>query len=424
MKQNLFPALTLAVTQIFLGGIYVMLLVEFREPVRTWRLRWLLLVGGIVAANVAWVALGHFDFYARFGVLILVVPYALATVWCSKYRGFRTVFSVGNGAYVGCICGVNGYVAQALVPDVVWLPLAVRVASLILLYFVLKKFAQTCRKMLRQLDCGWVILSLIPITTSLLMLYTNYVYFRQDPLPAAIVLYGLIVVCACSYYLMYLFFGRVQKEDEARRNAQLSALQLSALRSRIDAIQTVEEAIRIERHDLRHRFRAVAELVAQGKDQEALAFIGAAQTQLEERKPVRWCRPPVLDAVFSSYFSQAQRKGIRVDARIALADELPVDEADLAIVFSNALENAIYACMRLPEGRREIRCRVISHPGLMFEVSNPYAGAVRFDERGLPVSSRQGHGTGSHSIAAFCEKHGAFCQYTARDGVFSLRVVL
>ena len=424
MSPDLLQALTLAVTQIFLGGIYVVLLVEFRQPVRIWRLRWLALVSGIVAANVAWVALGHFDFYARFGVLILVTPYTLATVWCSKYRGFRTVFSVANGAYVGCVCGVNGYVAQALVPDAAWVSLAVRVVSLALLYFVLKKFARTCRKMLRQLDYGWVILSLIPITTSLLMLYTNYVYFRQDPLPAAIVLYGLIVLCACAYYLMYLFFERVQKEDEARRDAQMSALQLSALRSRMEAIQSVEETMRVERHDLRHRFRTIAELVAQGKTQDALAFIGVAQTQLEEQKLVHWCRPPVLDAVFSFYFSQAQRKGVRIDAHIALADKLPVDEAELAVVFSNALENAIHACMRLPEEGREIRCRAISHPDLMLEISNPYAGAVQFDEKGLPASSRKGHGIGSRSIAAFCEKYGASYRYAAEGGRFSLRVIL
>ena len=423
MNLDLYQALTLAVTQIFLG-IYVILLVEFRQPVRIWRLCWLVLAGGIVAANVVWVALDHFEFYARFGVLTLVTPYMLATVWCSRYRGFRTVFSVANGAYVGCICGVNGYVAQALAPDVAGLSLAVRVVSLILLYFVLKKFARTCRKMLCQLDYGWVILSLIPIITSLLALYTNYVYFRQDPMPAAIVLYGLLAVCACAYYLMYLFFERVQKEDEARRNAQLSALQLSALQSRMEAIQTVEESIRIERHDLRHRFRAIAELVAQGKTQEALAFIGAAQTQLEERKPVHWCRPPVLDAVFSSYFGQAQRKGIRLDAHIALTDQLTVEEAELAIVFSNALENAIQACMLLPEERREIRCKVVSHPSIMFEFSNPYTGTIQFDEDGLPVSSRQGHGIGSHSIAAFSQKHGASYRYTAGDGYFTLQVIL
>ena len=226
------------------------------------------------------------------------------------------------------------------------------------------------------------------------------------------------------YCVLLLLFTSVRRETEARHHAQLTELSLSALRSRMEAVQTVEEAVRIERHDLRHRFRAIAELVSQGETQEALAFIGAARAQLEERKPVHWCRPPVLDAVFSTYFAQAQRKDIQVDARIALAEPLPVAEAELAIVFSNALENAIHACMRLPEERRALRCRAISHPSLMFECSNPYAGEVRFDGDGLPVSPRPGHGIGSHSIAAFCEKHGASYQYTAENGRFTLRVIL
>ena len=59
-----------------------------------------------------------------------------------------------------------------------------------------------------------------------------------------------------------------------------------------------EEAIRVERHDLRHRLQTVAGLVEQGRGQEALDFIGAAQRRLDEVQPVQWCRPPVLDAVF------------------------------------------------------------------------------------------------------------------------------
>ena len=46
----------------------------------------------------------------------------------------------------------------------------------------------------------------------------------------------------------------------------------------------------------------------------------------------------------------------------------------------------------------------------MFAFFNSCSGAVHFDEQGLPVPSRQGHGIGSHSIAAFCKKHGASYQ--------------
>ena len=75
-------------------------------------------------------------------------------------------------------------------------------------------------------------------------------------------------------------------------------------------------------------------------------------------------------------------------------------------------------------GAGEVVTAVLLVPGLMFEISNHYTGTIRFDEAGLPVTARQGHGLGSHSIAAFCEKYGASYRYTAEDGSFSLRVIL
>ena len=423
MELDWYHALTVALTQIFLGG-YVMLLVEFRQPVKVWRTRWLILAGGIVTLHVVFIALGQFHFYARMGVVTLVVPYTLATIWCARYRGARTVFSVANGFYVGCICGVNGYVAQVLFPEIMLLPMIVRIISLVLLYFFLKRFGQTCRQMLCQLDHGWTILCLIPITTGILTLYTNRVYFQTDPFPAAVILYGLLTLCGCAYYLMYLFFERVQRETAARYNAQLSALQLSALQSRMEAVRAAEDAIRTERHDLRHRLHAVTELIGRGDQKTAMDFLNAAQKRLDDHKEIRWCRPPILDAVLSSYFYQAQNQSILVEANVSLPDTLPVDEGEFAIVLANVLENAIHANLDLPIEQREIFCKMVGFPGVMLEVSNPCSETVIFDEEGLPISRREGHGLGMQSISAFCRKNGAVCQIEAEGGQFRLRLVL
>ena len=132
----------------------------------------------------------------------------------------------------------------------------------------------------------------------------------------------------------------------------------------------------------------------------------------------------MLDAVFSSYFNQARQRGVRVEAEIALPDGLPMDEGELAIVFANALENAVNACMALPAEQRVLRCKVICIPKLMFEIANPCAHPVCLDENGLPVSGQKGHGIGTRSIAAFCRKYGALYQYEQTDGWFSLRVIL
>ena len=164
--------------------------------------------------------------------------------------------------------------------------------------------------------------------------------------------------------------------------------------------------------------------MARGDRETALDFLDAAQQRLDDHKAIQWCRPPVLDAVFASYFDQARRQGIRVDAKLSLPDTLPVNEGELAIALANALENAIHANLKLPQDQRELRCKLVARPGIMLELANPCNGDVVFGPDGLPVARREGHGLGCQSISAFCRKHGAVCQFTLTDGWFRLRLIL
>ena len=84
-------------------------------------------------------------------------------------------------------------------------------------------------------------LCIIPFSTFITMLYT--INHSENSVTIMVLFYGLLTVCGCSYYLMYLFFEWVQKENSARYEAQLSAFQLSALQSRMEAVKAAENAI-------------------------------------------------------------------------------------------------------------------------------------------------------------------------------------
>ena len=364
------------------------------------------------------------EMVVRFYSLIVHLPAFLIAALLSRYRGWRLLYQFLS-AVLFCfliqhISGILYYITGQR-EWLLWLSLLL--LTPVVLWLLHKYLCPLVFQVLEELKRGWALicLSLMAYTLIVLFVFPGYVGIHAVTTVVK-PLFSLLMVG--FYCVLVLLFTSVKRETELRYHAQLTELSFSALQSRMESVQAVEEAIRIQRHDLRHRFQTIGELVTQGKTQEALAFIGAAQTRLEEQKPIHWCRPPVLDAVFSSYFSQAQGKDIQVDAQIALGDTLPVEEAELAIVLSNALENAIHACMLLPEKRRELHCKVISHPSLMFEFSNPYTGIIQFDEEGLPVSTQKGHGIGSRSIAAFCKRYGAFYQYTAENECFTLRVIL
>lgn len=425
MKLDFYHTFYIGISQAFLGS-FVFLLIDFRKPVAKWRTRWIVTAVLIVGTNlIALLFLNFWNIYYRVGFFTVTFPYILVTLWCSQYRDFRAAFSIITGLFVGCIGTANEMLATLLLQHskyCEYYSFAVRAISFFLMFFILRRFSVTYRQMLHQLNRSWGILCLIPFSAFITMLYA--VSKSANSVEVLVLFYGLMVACSSAYYLMYLFFDRVQKENSARYEAQLSTLQVSALRSRMDAVKAAENVIRTERHDLRHRLQAVTELVSRGDRETALEFLDAAQKRLDEQKEIRWCRPPVLDAVFSSYFEQAKNKGIRVEATISLPDELPVDEGELAIVLANVLENAIHANLELPREQREIRCTMVGNPSVMLEISNPCIGNISFDSSGLPVAQREGHGLGVQSISAFCKKNGAVCQFDLTDGWFRFRLVL
>ena len=245
-----------------------------------------------------------------------------------------------------------------------------------------------------------------------------------DSMPQRVYGYMVVVPLILVYIAVFKSLYGQYKAQMERQNITLLTMQISALKEKLQKVKEVEESIRIQRHDLRHQLQAVTELVRRGDRDTALASLDAAQKRLDEHQDIRWCHPPVLDAVFSSYFHQAEKHGILVQATVSLPDALPVDEGELAIVLANALENAIQANLKLPQEQRKITCTLIGAPSIMLEITNPYAGAVAFDSSGLPIAQKEGHGMGTLSISAFCRKNGAVCQYEAKAGLFSFRMIL
>ena len=113
-----------------------------------------------------------------------------------------------------------------------------------------------------------------------------------------------------------------------------------------------------------------------------------------------------------------------MDLHLAIPEILPVDSAELSICFANALENAIKACEELPRNERKIILRCIHKPAFMFEIENPYKGRITFGRNGLPIPTKTGHGLGTRSIMAFCEKHNAFYDFSAEGGWFRVMITL
>lgn len=411
----------------YLTVLYMIMAFLFMDS-RYSRRRTLFIVSGVTLLLMAAVAALHraVDMDAAFWIFAITIhiPLILLLFTLSRFRGWRLIFQqLSVVLFCTLIHHISGMIYYLSGSRFWVLVLSCVVLSTGVIWFLVRFLRPLFFQILLELHRGWWLICLVMATYYIIAVYLipGYVGFE---LSSSIIKPAIALLMLGGYSILMFLFTSIKNEMDARHNAQLSALQLSALQSRMEAVQAAENVIRTERHDLRHRLQAVAELIARGNREEALAFLDVATKRLDAQKEVRWCHPPVLDAVFSSYFDQANNEGIHVTAKISLPDTLTVDEGALAIVVANALENAIHANLKLPQKQREICCKMVGSPGIMLEISNPCNEDVTFDAEGLPVAHREGHGLGVQSISAFCQKNKAVYQFDLDDGWFRLRLVL
>lgn len=401
-------------------------LTEFRFG--RWKLLCIMAVYSVwvIGSSLLLLLLGGELLLLRLFFITISVPATFLTYWAANDAPAQAVFNYMTQILVSVLsASMIRWLTESLGLSRIVNILLMCAFYLTTIYLEWRFLRQPFRMLIQVMPTRWGVLTLIPcVFCGYLILVSAWPGSYLENEAQRVYVYTAVIPLAFVYIAVFkslLAQYRIQME---RQSTALLTVQISALKEKVQRVKEVEEGIRIQRHDLRHQLQTVMELVSHGDGETALEFLDAAQKRLDEQKEIRWCRPPVLDAVLSSYFGQAKNHGISVEAKISLPDALPVDEGELAIVLANALENAIHANLKLPEEQRQIRCKIVGNPSIMLELSNPCTEEIPFDSNGLPVAQREGHGLGVQSISAFCRKNGAVCQFDLTDGWFRLRVVL
>ncbi|MEG1913380.1 MAG: GHKL domain-containing protein, partial [Cloacibacillus sp.] len=156
-------------------------------------------------------------------------------------------------------------------------------------------------------------------------------------------------------------------------------------------------------------------------------YIGGIIKETEVGNIKRWCANYTLNAILSIYAERAEKLGIKVEVEASVPAELKIDEMELASIYANTIENAAEGCAAVAAGtNRWIKIFTAYEGGrLILQVRNSCApNTVKFDEMGMPISSKVGGGTGTRSIRYVVEKHGGTWFFEEKEGVFSTSVVI
>lgn len=377
----------------------------------------------LIAVNLLLFTLLEPSGYGTLMLQSISLPSMIVFWFLSKYRDGRFFFTfclvdtlVLEIVYVSSI--INSYTT----PDTF---IVMFVLCLVLLplhaWLVITKFRTMYLEVQQQIKTGWTTSGIVGIlfylAVTLLMTYPTEISKRPGDLPALCL---LLVLMPVIYTHIIITLRRQQQLHESTERENILKLQVSNMTDRVEELNAADSKFRMERHNFRHKLKTIASLVETKQYDELSALLEEYSESIKEMQVKRYCKSPVIDAVLSTYLQRAENRQIKVTSGFAFPDPIPCSETELATVLANALENAIHACEKLEPEKRQLTVKVLDHPRFIIQIANSFDGKVEFNEKEIPITRKDGHGFGTRSIAAFCEKNKVFYRFKADKETFTL----
>lgn len=179
------------------------------------------------------------------------------------------------------------------------------------------------------------------------------------------------------------------------------------------------------RHDWKNHMLLLQGLLDSGKYEKAAAYVQTLTEESASSGKRVLTGNEVVDIVLSAKMERIEAEGIRLTCGGGLEPLSFMEDADLCVLFSNLIDNAIEANARCA-GERFLTLRASHRPALFLaELSNAMDGALLRRE-GRILSSKEdpgAHGIGSQNISAVVRKYGGESSIRAEGGTFTFQMV-
>lgn len=274
----------------------------------------------------------------------------------------------------------------------------------------------------RQLfgDKIWILLdavclaSLVSITTCILLAPKET--YKMWPAAFACFATNLGCIALAKYFITSI------RQNMERKNLILQ-------KSYYEKLEQNQAEIRRFRHDMNNHLSTVRSLFDSGNLKDAGDYLRELETQMTVHTRV-FCKNSIVNAVLNAKYNLAQEQGIDSFFHIDLDRLAGMDSVSLCSLFSNTLDNAIEASLRIPdpkERRMSVKARVTENGYFTCEVTNAKKNRILLDEKGR-IQSDKGdltvHGFGLSNVREIVEKYDGTMDISYTEDIFTITILI
>lgn len=367
-------------------------------------------------------------------VAILVIL-AIELSWfliCSNDHFFVSLFSF--------LTFVNIYVSISYISDSLAMHLdgsafiieriVIRLIIYIVILPLLFKFVRPrFRRLVDALDKEWRAAALVPLMfliMQIMVLYypAPYWYWNNDNWYRFIIITVYLLFLAV-YYLLYIQANAIVEKYVLEKRHLLMAQQEKLWESELARQKATAALVFQQRHDMHHHNAVIMGMLQSGDADELKTYMKSFDAALDAHNANTFCSNPIANSIFNVYARRAKAEGIKTTFRVSIPESIGIDNIDLTCVLGNVLENALEGCLRVQaKDEKEIMITVkFIDNRLRLQVENTCLAGIVFDGE-MPITQKQGGGTGTKSILYTAERYDGTAGFSASDGKFITQIVL
>lgn len=245
--------------------------------------------------------------------------------------------------------------------------------------------------------------------------------YRELDFVVSVVVYATNLLCCIL--LLYSQFGLLQN-TELKDELEIVNRLWYQEREQFAVSKENIDLINLKCHDMRHQIREIGRSNSISSEtireiENSISLYDAAVKTGND----------ALDVILTEKSLRCYKNGIVLTC-VADGGLLGfMNAADLYSLFGNALDNAIEAVLKVPDGDNRIIGLKIHAVGklITINVKNTFRGEIEYDENGFPKTTKENaayHGYGIKSIRYIVEKYDGNLSIVARDGNFNLNILI
>lgn len=312
-------------------------------------------------------------------------------------------------------------IEQANTPNI-WILGAILSKTILLIVINFVRLRLKNRKLFEN-RIYWLLFIVVFLPTALI----DYLLFRltltiTEPVVSIIAIIGSLGLIVSSFIVLFLYEKFTIQSEIVNREQQYEQ-QLKSQSKHLDDILVMQNQIKSFRHDIKNHWVALSGYFSNGDYEGGKKYIEQISGTFSEGETIDTGNI-ALDAIISTKKALADEKGIRFDATVQIPEQIPVDAADICIIFGNSLDNAIEACEKIKTDDKYINLSVIyEENSILCKIVNSIENKNRITLK-TTKKDKNNHGFGFENIKQSLSKYNHLMKIDQTDDEFILSFVI